>query len=209
MCSNARYQLGVSTLHISHSICVAQPAPKAARGGNGVLVRFFLGMSSTSAEAAGLRVRGGTMQPDSSAGSGSFGQPADSTSQRIAQEIERLVGTRNYQHWFRAATSLKTADDVLTVGVGSPFLLSWMQKQFRAPVAAAAQAVLGPSARINFEVDAKLLAQSAALPSKGRRRKMRKQPRPASNRQRAAGAKWAAVSRRWPTLSKAPAIACR
>ncbi|MEX2286494.1 MAG: chromosomal replication initiator protein DnaA [Planctomycetaceae bacterium] len=105
------------------------------------------------------------MQPDDPAQGAPPAHTADSASNAIAQEIERLVGTRNYQHWFCGSTSLKTADDVLTVGVGSPFLLSWMQKQFRASVAAAAQAVLGPSARINFEVDAKLLGQAGALAS--------------------------------------------
>src|SRR5690606_17493550 len=46
--------------------------------------------------------------------------------------------------------------DEVIVGVGSPFLLSWMQKQFRPKIAEAARDVLGPSARVRFEVDSEL-----------------------------------------------------
>jgi chromosomal replication initiator protein len=78
----------------------------------------------------------------------------DSAERPLFDELLRQVGPRNFEHWFREKTRLTAADDELTVGVGSPFLLSWMQKHFRAELSATAQALLGPSARVRFEVDA-------------------------------------------------------
>lgn len=74
----------------------------------------------------------------------------------IAGEIKKIVGKRNFEHWFANKTILTATDDVLTVGVSSPFLLGWMQKQFRGAVTAAAQRLLGKSARVEFQVDSRV-----------------------------------------------------
>ncbi|MGH7128567.1 MAG: DnaA ATPase domain-containing protein, partial [Planctomycetaceae bacterium] len=92
------------------------------------------------------------MQPDRDGA----GRPIDADAQMVLREIERRVGERNYAHWFHSRTSVSIDCDRLTIGVGSPFLLSWMQRQFRPAVAAAAQQVLGPSAVILFAVDGRL-----------------------------------------------------
>jgi chromosomal replication initiator protein len=82
----------------------------------------------------------------------------------ILAEIKRQVGRKNFDHWFQSAVCSVT-DNHLTVGVASPFLLSWMQKQFRQAVTKAAESLVGPSARVTFEVDARA-AQGAAEPPK-------------------------------------------
>lgn len=74
----------------------------------------------------------------------------------ILCELQQRLGAKRFGLWFDGKIRLSIADDRLTVAVGSPFLLNWMQRQFRDELAAAAQAVLGPSAQATFTVDATL-----------------------------------------------------
>lgn len=77
----------------------------------------------------------------------------------VRQVFDRLragLDGRTYDHWIEGKITLAVADDELTVGVGSPFLLAWMQRQFSTPLRTAARSVLGPSARIRFVVDARM-----------------------------------------------------
>ncbi|QDU78678.1 Chromosomal replication initiator protein DnaA [Polystyrenella longa] len=76
--------------------------------------------------------------------------------------LQDEIGSKNYDSWFKNKVSLKTEQDELSVGVGSPFLLNWMQKQFRTPLTKLARNFLGDSARVNFHVDAAMLEQSRA-----------------------------------------------
>lgn len=97
---------------------------------------------------------GRKMQPDQCAACRP--QSAGSLVEQIREDLEERIGSRNFGCWFRDKTSLVVEQERVTVGVGSPFLLSWMQRHFREPVLAAATAVLGPSAQIQFEVDSSL-----------------------------------------------------
>lgn len=72
-------------------------------------------------------------------------------------ELERQVGVRNFANWFQKKTSLQIQDDLVVLGVSSPFLLTWMQRQFRQGVETAAQNALGPSAIVRFRVDPDLV----------------------------------------------------
>lgn len=74
----------------------------------------------------------------------------------ILFELQQRLGAKRFGLWFDGKIRLSIADDRLTVAVGSPFLLNWMQRQFRDELAAAAQSVLGPSAQATFTVDATL-----------------------------------------------------
>lgn len=78
----------------------------------------------------------------------------------MAGRIAATVGRRAYAHWFLEKTSLTVQDDELTVGVASPFLVDWFQKQFRVPVSQAAREELGPSARVRFAVDPEISVSS-------------------------------------------------
>lgn len=80
----------------------------------------------------------------------------------IQRELAHLVGPRQFQHWFQNRTMLSVTDDELVVGTGSPFLMKWLQKQFRGVVQQAGQAVLGPSARVRFEVDSRVVVAERA-----------------------------------------------
>src|SRR6516164_4963237 len=69
-------------------------------------------------------------------------------------EFEQRLGAKRFALWCEGKIRLSIHDDRLTIAVGSPFLLNWMQKQFRAEMTGAAHLVLGPSAQIEFDVDA-------------------------------------------------------
>ena len=71
-------------------------------------------------------------------------------------ELQQRLGAKRFGLWFDGKVRLSVTGDRLTVAVGSPFLLNWMQKQFRTELTEAAQAVLGPSAQAAFTVDATL-----------------------------------------------------
>lgn len=74
----------------------------------------------------------------------------------IFAELQALLGEKRYTLWIEGKIGLSICDDTLTITVGSPFLLSWMQKQFKDPMTGAARTVLGHSARVVFAVDASL-----------------------------------------------------
>lgn len=90
---------------------------------------------------------------------------ADSTAliPAVIAAIQERLGAKRFGLWCEGKIGLAIADDRLTVSVGSPFLMEWMQKQFRQEMAAAAQAVLGPSAQVNFSVDATISASSTPV----------------------------------------------
>lgn len=77
----------------------------------------------------------------------------------VHQVMERIrVGLdgKSYENWIQGKVRITVAGDLLTVGVGSPFLLAWMQRQFSTLFREAARGVLGPSSRVVFEVDARI-----------------------------------------------------
>lgn len=113
---------------------------------------FRFHLKSLASVKVRVRAGGRKMQPES-IGMVPQLNTASTSATAVLQEVERRIGTRNFSHWFRSSTTCRVHGDVVAVGVGSPFLLAWMQKQFRADVSAAAQAVLGPSAGVRFEVD--------------------------------------------------------
>jgi chromosomal replication initiator protein len=74
--------------------------------------------------------------------------------------LRTTIGTQSYQLWFRDRTELTIRNDELVVRVASPFLSTWLQRQFREPIGAVAISVLGPAARVCFEVDGDLAIAS-------------------------------------------------
>ncbi len=84
--------------------------------------------------------------------------PEETDSARIARLLKESLGAKSYQHCFDGKSTFRIEEDEVVVGVGSPFLASWMQKQFRAVIAELARQVIGPSARVRFDVDGELAA---------------------------------------------------
>lgn len=81
----------------------------------------------------------------------------------VLSELRAELGDKRYTLWIEGKIGLSLCDDLLTVSVGSPFLLSWMQKQFKELISQAARRVVGPSARIAFDVRASMGAQAAGV----------------------------------------------
>ena len=76
----------------------------------------------------------------------------------LAQEARRILidalEERRYLHWFEGKTRFRADGDEFVVQVANPYLLNWIQKQFREPLGEAASRLLGKGARLRFEVDA-------------------------------------------------------
>jgi chromosomal replication initiator protein len=75
--------------------------------------------------------------------------------------LRSVVGPRNYQLWFRERAKLSLHNDELVVAAVSPFVLTLLQRQFRQEIGNVASALLGPVARVRFEVDGSLSLTNA------------------------------------------------
>ena len=82
--------------------------------------------------------------------------------QAVLNELQERLGAKRFALWFDGKIRLSITDDCLTVAVGSPFLLNWMQRQFQVELTGAAQTILGPSAQSRFTVDASLAVTRTA-----------------------------------------------
>lgn len=81
----------------------------------------------------------------------------------VLVELQDRLGAKRFGLWCDGKIRLSIHDDRLTVSVGSPFLLNWMQKQFRGEMTHAARVVLGHSAQVGFDVDASLSVKRPSL----------------------------------------------
>ncbi|MGQ0635238.1 MAG: DnaA ATPase domain-containing protein [Planctomycetaceae bacterium] len=81
----------------------------------------------------------------------------------LREALEAKIGERQFEHWFQARTQLVIEHDTLVVQAPSPFLTQWLQKQFRGALAATAHELIGPAARLRFEVSAAPLLDTAPL----------------------------------------------
>jgi chromosomal replication initiator protein len=78
-----------------------------------------------------------------------------SSNAELQHRLRAAIGDQSHQLWFRDRTTLTIRDNELVVQVGNPFLSTWLQRQFRESLGAVAASVLGPAARVRFEVAAK------------------------------------------------------
>ena len=108
----------------------------------------------------------------------------------LKDAVKQEIGDRNYQLWFAGKTTFKVQHDELSIGVASPFLLNWMQKQFRAPITEVARMALGPSARVSFQVDSAITfrhedkSRQAAVQPESVDEAVKSKPEPVKSRRR-------------------------
>ncbi len=96
------------------------------------------------------------MQPETSTT-----QPSPSSeSARILERVADRVGSKSYENWFLGRCTVSVDGDEVCYGVGSPFVVNWMQRQFRAALQDAATDVLGPSARTRLDVDPSVMPET-------------------------------------------------
>ncbi len=97
--------------------------------------------------------------------------------------LKSRVGTSDFEHWFRDRTSFRLDGEEVVVGVASPFLLNWMQSNFRSAANDVARELFGPSVRSRFEVDPTLhVAPPKPETTPLRRRKRQRTDAPARKR---------------------------
>jgi chromosomal replication initiator protein len=85
----------------------------------------------------------------------------NSPATRVLSELKTRLGDRRFALWCEDKVRPVCDGDVLTLAVGSPFLLNCMQKQFQPLLNEVARVVLGPLARAELTVDATLSATAA------------------------------------------------
>jgi chromosomal replication initiator protein len=87
----------------------------------------------------------------------------------VRQILANLIGESQYDQWFRRKTRFAIENDELLVYAASAFHQKWLQKQHREPLAQTAKMLLGPAARLRFDVDTTLAAPGTtalALPAR-------------------------------------------
>lgn len=70
----------------------------------------------------------------------------------IQQLLQESLGQRRYQNWFGGTTVLELHDADLTVHVQGPYLVKWIQQQFGQDFQSIVASVVGPAAKISYEV---------------------------------------------------------
>ncbi|HAA59700.1 MAG TPA: chromosomal replication initiator protein DnaA [Planctomycetaceae bacterium] len=85
--------------------------------------------------------------------------PEQAESARILRRLADRVGPKNYENWFLGRCTVTIEGDEVRFGVGSPFVVSWMQRQFREAMQGTATDVLGPSARVRLDVDPNVMPE--------------------------------------------------
>jgi chromosomal replication initiator protein len=74
----------------------------------------------------------------------------------LEREIAQRIGEPRYQLWFAGRTCFTWDDEQLTVGVPNRHFGEWVEKNFGAATAAAAQAVFGRPLLVRFVIDPEL-----------------------------------------------------
>src|SRR6056297_485458 len=70
----------------------------------------------------------------------------------IQQLLQESLGHRRYQNWFGGTTKLELHEAELTVHVQGPYLVKWIQQQFGQDFQRIVASVVGPAAKISYEV---------------------------------------------------------
>ena len=78
----------------------------------------------------------------------------------LAATVRACVGERAWGAWFDGKCAFTLAGVELTVKAGSPFVLTYLQRRFSAPLREAARALGGPAGCVAYAVDANLLDEA-------------------------------------------------
>lgn len=70
----------------------------------------------------------------------------------ILKELQEQLGLRKFQNCFGNGTKLDLHDADLIVHVQGPYLVKWIQKQYGSTLGDIAARILGPAARVRYEV---------------------------------------------------------
>ncbi|QDT38942.1 chromosomal replication initiator protein DnaA [Stratiformator vulcanicus] len=114
----------------------------------------------------GLRAFNGggcKMQPERSRGSASEENPTV----EIENTVRAALDGTTYRNWFGDKVRFELEDDLLIVRVGSPFLVSWMQRHFSGVLRDALRESIGRPGQLRFSVDGTLRTATSQSESSG------------------------------------------
>ncbi len=107
------------------------------------------------------------MQPESSAtkqhSEMAGAEPA--ITEKILGRLAEIIGKKNFDNWFLGRCTVDVDGGDVRFGVGSPFVVNWMQRQFRKALQESATSVLGPSARVRLDVDSRVMLETVRATS--------------------------------------------
>ncbi|MEX0727811.1 MAG: chromosomal replication initiator protein DnaA [Planctomycetaceae bacterium] len=99
-----------------------------------------------------LSMHNGTTEPTRTLPASTYPTQSDLV-QQFWRELQRRLGERPFRHWFMGKTTITVDDDLIKLGVTSPFVLTWMQKNFQDELDHAAAQIWGMQSRIHFVVN--------------------------------------------------------
>ncbi|MDP7274080.1 MAG: hypothetical protein QF363_01280, partial [Planctomycetaceae bacterium] len=79
---------------------------------------------------------------------------------QILGRLTELIGKKNFDNWFLGRCTVDVDGGDVRFGVGSPFVVNWMQRKFRKALQESASSVLGPSARVRLDVDSRVMLET-------------------------------------------------
>jgi chromosomal replication initiator protein len=78
----------------------------------------------------------------------------------LEQALVQRIGEPRYKLWFEGRTCFHWEDDQLTIGVPNRHFGEWVEKNFAAAAAAAAQEVFGQAMQVRFVIDPQLFQEA-------------------------------------------------
>ncbi|WP_166823006.1 DnaA ATPase domain-containing protein [Thalassoroseus pseudoceratinae] len=75
---------------------------------------------------------------------------AENVVEQLQHELAQRLGPRSYNRCFKAGAKLAVSGTVVTVSAVSPFLLRWVQRDFRAVIVQTVRDILGPAGETRF-----------------------------------------------------------
>lgn len=102
--------------------------------------------------------------------------------QALEQAISQRISEPRYKLWFEGRTRFHWVDDQLTIGVPNRHFGEWVEKNFGAAAAAAAQEVFGQAMQVRFVIDPQLFQEARREQDEARTAQQARDPQPRRDR---------------------------
>ncbi len=106
------------------------------------------------------------MQPENN--TNEAGRPTEAS--RILERLSERIGAKNYELWFLDSCTVSVDGAEVRFGVGSPFVVNFIQRRFREALQGSATDVLGPSAVMRLDVDPRVMPELTGVGERETRR---------------------------------------
>ena len=99
--------------------------------------------------------------------------------------LKNQLGQRKYNDWFQNKVTYTITNSQVVIGVGSDFLLNWLQREYLKQISQVAQTVIGSGTEVCFKVDARVAIDATDSSNKTNRPTVtsnKKTPTPSSEK---------------------------